>query len=78
MSRATVTAIYRVVSASNRDKDTLIGVFDLHQIPLVGELISIQGDPYIVRERSWEIDETFRPEMTHPFCYLRVVKAGDF
>lgn len=61
--------------ASNKDADTLLGRFDLPVVPLPGELVNINGNPYIAIERGWAIG-TDKPDTGRLFAYVRVVKAG--
>lgn len=72
---ATMMVEYRLQKdASNSDYDEFIYRKIMSSVPLPGELININGNPYIVVKRGWATDG----ECSSDYCYMTVVKAGDF
>ena len=62
---------FRRICGSSRDSDVYLVKQILPVAPCVGELINIDGRPYIIRERSWALgtDASDGPL----YCYLRLV-----
>jgi len=54
---------------SDSDCDLILVRYLLPQVPIVGELINILGNPYSVFERGWSINE----ETGDLHCYIRLI-----
>jgi hypothetical protein len=53
---------------------------DLWQVPLVGEIVSIDGNPYRIIHTGWalpDLDE-MGPETPIQYAYVKVQKASNF
>jgi hypothetical protein len=69
---------FRKINSASGDADTRLAQFTLPAVPSRGELININGNPYIVFERAWAVgDDTDEPHedctIDEMWCYLRVV-----
>jgi hypothetical protein len=66
----------------DEDADHGIASFDMHQVPNVGELISLQHEdsatyyPYVIINRSWSMGRRPGEELPQQTATLRVVRAG--
>ena len=54
--------------ASNENYNKFLCWFDLEQVPNVGEVININGDPYLIANRGWAIDSESEDKGT--YCYI--------
>ena len=57
----------KVISLAHRDRDEVIARFSMGTVPIVGELVNINGEPFQVIERGWAVDAE-----DGAFAYLRV------
>jgi hypothetical protein len=53
----------------NNKKDTPIMRGDLYQAPLEGQVINLNGNPFVVHEVSWAI--VSNGSLLAQFCYVR-------
>jgi hypothetical protein len=60
-----------VKNMANRGADVFLARYDLPEVPLVGELVSVKGDPYHVIERGWSVG-CQDGEEGRLFAYLRL------
>lgn len=61
----------KINSLAFKDKDhTGFARHKLPQVPDIGEIVSLKGDPYSVMERGWAVDED-----SNLFAYLRMLPA---
>ena len=59
--------VYKIERYSSRDADTLVGYYNVLQVPEVGEIVSCDGEPYLVAERGWAFGDD-----GVTYCYVRV------
>jgi hypothetical protein len=59
---------FRLICGSDRDTDQCLGHTQMSTVPVPGEVVNIDGEPYVVFERSWAV----RLEETKSYVYLRV------
>ena len=69
---------FRKINSASEAADTRLAQFTLPAVPSRGELINIDGNPYIVFERAWAVgnDPSLLQEdrtIDEMWCYLRVV-----
>jgi hypothetical protein len=65
----------RVVSLAHRGEDqTDFARHLLPAVPNVGEIVNLRGDPYLVLERNWAVEDR---ELVSPqlYAYVRVLSA---
>jgi len=72
------TRFNRRMKASTRDDDVCVMRADLSQVPSVGELVSLKGNPYIVVERSWSMGEASLDDAYSQYAFVVVVPAGNW
>lgn len=66
------TRFDQIKAFSNRDEDTTIFRADLHQVPDVGQVVNIKGDPYIVRYVGWAISDDEDRDKYVQYAYVRI------
>jgi hypothetical protein len=66
-----VTEFRLIKSLHNRDKDEFIARFDLSETPNKGEVVNINGEPYIVYCKGW----AFGDECAVDYCYIDLISA---
>lgn len=72
-ARSTVCE-FRLICGSSRDADRFLGRYEMGGIPVPGEMISVDGYPYVVAERVWAVGrDTFTT-----LVYIRVSKLFAF
>lgn len=60
---------FRRICGSSKDSDRLLDRYHLPQVPDRGELINIAGEPYLIADRGWAIDDAIPCKL---YCYLRL------
>ena len=63
-----------IVQMSNHHADSIIGYANLPQVPAPGQLVNINGDPYIVHEIAWAV--VTEPSDDPLYAYVRVVNPN--
>lgn len=59
-----------VLKLSSKDHDRTFKWLMLPQVPNAGEVINLDGHPYVVHDRDWAVDDAERL-----FAYVRVLTA---
>ncbi len=64
---------FRIIKkGSTSDADVFLMRCDIPAAPTSGETININGNPYLVKDRSWAVDDEFKL-----FCYIRLLPLGE-
>jgi hypothetical protein len=64
---------FRLVCGPTAAHDQCLGRGLLPAVPAPGELVSVNGAPYVVHERSWALEVDFASTVARTlYCYLRV------
>lgn len=67
---------FRLICGAGRDGDRVLGRATLSTPPATGELVNLNGTPYVVRERAWAIDLSLHwGNAVGAYRYLRVAPA---
>ena len=68
-----ITEFRLVQKLSTTDADRFIARIDLPETPGVGEVVNIDGDPYIVYEKGWAVGAGKDRAV---YCYIRVTEIN--
>ena len=64
---------FRLTMSHNRDSDKMIYKDKWPTAPIVGELVNLNGDPYIITERGWAASNDLGvDQIDNLYCYFRV------
>lgn len=63
-----VTVEFRRIVGASRDSDVFLWRGALPLVPAVGEVINIEGHPYVVFQRGWAVGG----EDSLLWCYIRL------
>lgn len=66
-----ITEFRLIKSLYNRDKDEFIVRLELPETPNNGEIVNINGEPYIVQSKGW----AFSDECTNHYCYIDLISS---
>ncbi len=70
---------FDLATSPNHEADVELCRANLPQVPNVGEVISLQGNPYVVNARCWSYGEDDAlPGVELLWAYLRVMKPHAF
>jgi hypothetical protein len=74
MARRRANLVFRLTSGSGGEYKALGRLHDAPHVPAVGELVNIDGNPYIVTQRGWALDTDAGEEEGSEalWCYLTV------
>jgi hypothetical protein len=67
--KAIITEFRLIKSLHKRDKDEFIERIELPETPAKGEVVNINGEPYIVYSKGW----TFDNKCSKHYCYIDVI-----
>lgn len=67
--KATKTEFRIIRSLSNRDKDEYLETLDIQETPCEGQVVNINGSPYVVYSKSWAFDN----ECSVNYCYIDLI-----
>ncbi|HEC26721.1 MAG TPA: hypothetical protein ENI67_04845 [Gammaproteobacteria bacterium] len=67
-----ITEFRLINSLGNRDEDQFIAKFDLVETPGIGEVVNINGEPYVVYSKGWGFSDECQVE----YCYICLVTAS--
>jgi hypothetical protein len=62
---------FRRVLGSTQDSDVFLCRVKLRTVPDKGELINIEGEPYVVWDRSWALEDVVPAPRV--YCYIRLI-----
>ena len=68
--KAIITEFRVIKSLANKDKEFVARV-DMPETPLKGEVVNIEGSPYIVYRRGWALSG----DSTVQYCYIDLIQA---
>jgi hypothetical protein len=64
---------FDLITGSTKESDRFLARYSIPAIPQPGELINVDGDPYVVRERAWAIGESADGQPPQLCAYVRLV-----
>ena len=70
--KSIITEFRLIKSLHNRDKDVFIERLVLPETPDKGEVVNINGEPYVVYNKGWAFDH----ECTKHYCYIYLLRGG--
>ena len=70
--KSIVTEFRLIKSLHNRDKDEFVDRLELPETPDKGDIVNINGEPYVVYKKGW----AFSDESTKHYCYIDLLRAG--
>ena len=65
-----ITEFRLIKSLYNRDADEFITRIELPETPSIGEVVNINGEPYITHSKGWAFDD----ESSKHYCYIDLIK----
>lgn len=69
--KSIITEFRLIKSLHNRDKDVFVDRIELPETPDKGEVVNINGEPYVVYKKGWAFDH----ECTKHYCYIDLLRA---
>lgn len=54
-----ISTTFRLIVSSNSDADEFICNVDLPTVPTQGEVVNVEGEPYIVHSRAWSVYDVY-------------------
>lgn len=67
-----VVVEFRLVGATH-ESSRYIGRIEMPCVPALGELVNVDGHPYVAHRRSWALSTGEGEEDWPPFCYIDLV-----
>jgi hypothetical protein len=64
-------ARFDLIKGSSKDADVFLHRQEIAAAPVPGELVNVNGNPYIVHERSWAVD---KDDIEATYVFYRLVK----
>ena len=64
-----MTVEFRRITGCTRTSDVFLRRCELEAVPDRGEVINVEGEPYVVHERDWAVD---RIDVSDLYCYIRL------
>lgn len=66
---------FRTIESSSRDGDRFLARVPMATVPTPGEIVSVDGNPYIVHDRGYSVrSATVQNDDGASYAYLRVVR----
>lgn len=69
---------YELIYNFHKDYKVCIGEFISNYIPRVGDIVNVNGSPFIVYKIDAAIDAVMGDEQTETYIYISLFKAGTF
>ena len=66
--------VYKLIYNLHRDYDVVLAEFGKMPLPSIGDIVNIDGNPYIV----YKVGHALSQESSIMHTYVKVFKAGDF
>ena len=67
--KAIITEFRLIKNLHNRDCDEFIARHEIPETPSIGEVVNINGDPYVVYGKGWG----FSDDCEKHYCYIDLI-----